>query len=518
MSSTYIVIAPAYLVVGVPSTFTIVVTGAVPAAFTVTPVFSGTGGLATITPTPPVLVSASGVATFTATVAQGGSYIGTYTNSGSLTNPGGPSLAAFNAASITMASATCASDGQTITIPCTGVIGSLSPTSAITSITATVDGNAATFSAVTASGSTITAVLTTPITGSSQILLTMLAGNGGNLTDTALDCSVGQANFPVTTTSTGGLITITRAIQNAQLSALNISNPTLLASLISAASKLIQKYCHRLFNVTSLSEYYNGGWYNNLDPLCLEQLPVLSISRLSINPQTVITITNTSTANQRATVATIPSTDGLSCSSLTLVTVASAVSSTTTLSTTTYPTIAALVAAINGIGSGWSALANPGYSLYASADLRTYQGAISALTPSAGAQLLIFIENLTPYLFGSGDFGTAGEWNGQVPQSAWALDAKRGVIYGTFPPGQQNVRIDYIAGFADAAGNTLIPDDLQEAVVQTVVFLYLSGTRDYTMKSEGLGPYRYELAANASLPQHVRDILSRYWLPDKVTA
>jgi len=100
------------------------------------------------------------------------------------------------ATAILMSSATVASSGSTISVPTSGSNGTLSPTSAITGFSVTVNGLAYTTSAATASAATVT--LTTTQTVPIGAIVTLTLSTGSNLTDSASHTPVGQTGFPAT--------------------------------------------------------------------------------------------------------------------------------------------------------------------------------------------------------------------------------------------------------------------------------------------------------------------------------
>ena len=83
-------------------------------------------------------------------------------------------------------------------------------------------------------------------------------------------------------------------------SSFSAAETTLLAQLVTSVSKAVKRYCRREFDSQTFDELYNGtGAYR----LVLDQYPVLGVSRVATGPKTVLTVKNTSGANQRATVA-----------------------------------------------------------------------------------------------------------------------------------------------------------------------------------------------------------------------
>lgn len=293
------------------------------------------------------------------------------------------------------------------------------------------------------------------------------------------------------------LITVSRATQNAALSALNASNAAYLASLITAASDAIRRACNRDFSQSTYTEYYSGsGSSGTVEPLRLRQFPVTEITRVATSPRAALHVQNTDgLGNQRATVETTPT-------SVRLLRVASASSVTVDLAFATYPTIALLAAAANALGGGWNATAVGDFANWPSSELKPLQGAANALI--GGRDLEVYTEDLQPYLdwppgdpSGDGGRGFCG----------WRLDDETGELFGRFPRGQLNVRIDYTAGFAT------IPQPVQEAAVQLVQDLYNAGLVNNTLKKAMLGAGSFELKSDtqtASLSGKVSMLLAPY--------
>ena len=273
------------------------------------------------------------------------------------------------------------------------------------------------------------------------------------------------------------LITNARAIQCASLATLNISNPAYLASLISAASDAIRNACNRDFSQATYTEYYSGGIYIR-EPLRLRQFPVLEITRIAANPRPALLVQNVDAGtNQRATVETTTT-------SLRIVRIASATPVTNDLPFTTYPTLAQMAAAINALGGGWQSQVIGEFAAWPSADLKPLQGAATALF--GGRQLELYTEDLQPFI----NWPPGDPWGGESGSQSltgWRLDDETGEIFGRFPRGQLNVRIDYSAGF------TTPPQAIQEAAAQLVVDLYNAGLVNNTLKKATLGTGSFEL-------------------------
>ena len=290
------------------------------------------------------------------------------------------------------------------------------------------------------------------------------------------------------------LITTSRAIQHAALSTLNSTNPSYLSSLLTTASDLIRRTTHRDFTQTTYTEYHSGGIYIR-EPLRLRQFPVLQISRVAMSPRPALLIQNTSPlTNQRATAETTPT-------SLRLTRIASAVTTTTDLAFTTYPTLASLATAINSTGAGWTATVLNSLNNYPSTDLRPLQGATTAL--QLGCTLELYTEDCPAFPHfppGDCDYSTS-------PSFGWRLDDETGELHAHFPRGRLNIRIDYTAGFPT------IPQSIQEAAVQLVLDLYNAGLVNNTLKKATLGTGSFELqeqSTTAVLSGKVSMLLSPY--------
>jgi hypothetical protein len=291
------------------------------------------------------------------------------------------------------------------------------------------------------------------------------------------------------------LITTSRAMQNASLAALGGSNAGYLASLITAASDAIRRVCNRDFSQTAYTEYYSGGIYIR-EPLRLRQFPVLEITRVATNPRPAIRVQNVDNGtNQRATVETTPT-------SLRVFRMASATPITNDLPFASYPTIASMAAAINALGGGWAAQTIGEFANWPSADLKVLQGAATALF--GGRELELYTEDLQPFLcWPPGD-----SWgDGSQTPCGWRLDDETGELFGRFPRGQLNLRIDYTAGFAS------IPQAVQEACVQLALDLFNAGLVNNTLKKATLGAGSFELkdqTKTATLSAKVGVLLAPY--------
>jgi hypothetical protein len=290
------------------------------------------------------------------------------------------------------------------------------------------------------------------------------------------------------------LISPQRATQNATLATLAApvtsgGNPAYLASLISAASDAVRKYCSRDFVLTAFSEYYTIGAQPPGVPFLLRNFPVIEITRVACANQCLL-VQNSGGANQRATVET--TTTGVK-----LVTVSSGISTPTTLLYSTYVTIQAVATAINALGNGWGTSIWSGqtgsYALWPSADLKPLQGAVSAL--NAGAYLEIYDD----YQSGTGAYG----WEHSSGGPGWRLEPETGELYMRIRRGPLELRVDYTAGF------TSVPQAVQEATVAVAQSLYQSSLANSAYSSVKLGNTSVEIAKKF-FPDLAKALLSGY--------
>jgi hypothetical protein len=279
------------------------------------------------------------------------------------------------------------------------------------------------------------------------------------------------------------LITIPRATQNPALASLNATNPAYLASLVTAASEAVRRECGREFILSAFTEYHSGGIYIR-EALRLRQYPVAEITRVAASPRPAMLVENVDPiTNQRATFET-------TATALRLVTVASAVLTTTDLLYATYPTVAQLAAAVNGLGDGWSASVRNEFANWPSADFKALQGAVGAL--NGGRDLEMYTEMVQPFAAWplAGDFD-----DGFQSATGWRLDEHTGELFGRFPRGQLNIRIDYRAGYST------VPQAIQEACVQLTQDLYQAALVNNTLQKSTLGASSVTLKNTSTAPQ-----------------
>ena len=267
------------------------------------------------------------------------------------------------------------------------------------------------------------------------------------------------------------LITLARAYQNLQ----GITGvDALLQALITSASDAVEKYCRRRFLSTAYDEIYNGTGDRRL---LLRQYPIQSVQSVRYRPVTVLKVINNNTGlNQQARV-TVTSTG------LTLVRVASGVSSSNSLTFAGNVTLQALATAITALDNGWSAqvVGDGGgdYGLWPSADLyvapaygdgATSQGALTARGQYAEIKLHTY--ELAGY-----QFDPRGWLLRAIPYTDPELLHPEDLIW---PIGINNFRVQYTAGYAT------VPEAVQEACAEWVAFLYFNTQRDPFLQSQAI--------------------------------
>lgn len=259
-------------------------------------------------------------------------------------------------------------------------------------------------------------------------------------------------------------------------------------TLLSAASRAIQRYCRRDFAATTYDELYHGSGERRL---LLRQYPLVSVQSVRYRPVTVLKITNTNTTLNQQARASLTST-GLS-----LFRSASGVASTdTSVTFASNITLTALANAINTLGNGWSAQVVGDYGSWPSADLRGPQGAL----PACGqfAELKLHTAELSGY-----QIDERRGWLLRVlPSADPELRHPEDLVW---PLGIDNFRVQYTAGFST------VPEDVQEACAELVATWFQQRGRDLSLKTEDTaGTYRYEADPNDQLPRRVRALLRPY--------
>jgi hypothetical protein len=301
--------------------------------------------------------------------------------------------------------------------------------------------------------------------------------------------------------ATGDLITAARAVVN--LPGVSAGDSSV-ATLVTAASRAVQKYCRRYFVSTAFDELYSG---NGQRRLFLRQIPILSVESVRYRPVTVLTAQNTdTTTNQQARVS-------VTSTGLALKRVASGTATTNTLTFAGNATLTALANAIAALGGGWTAQvvgdAN-NYGKWPSADLycpqgptagdfdATYAGQGALTAWGQNAELKMHTYELAGY-----QIADRGGWLLRaIPYTDPELLHPEDLVW---PVGVNNLRVQYTAGF------TTVPEDVQEAAAELVASWYKRLGRDLSLRRESAGGVT-QIQFPTEFPPAVLSLLAPYRL------
>jgi hypothetical protein len=275
--------------------------------------------------------------------------------------------------------------------------------------------------------------------------------------------------------------------------------PTI-STLITSASRAVQKYCRRDFVAQAYDELYNG---NGDRRLILRQYPLVSVQSVRYRPVTVLKIQNNlaNTPIARVSVSNV---------GLTLVRVTSGVTSTdTSVAFASNATVVALQNAVNALGNGWSA-AGQGYDQWPGADIYCPNGIVGSAGPLPSSQGALtaagqFAElKLHTYELAGYQLQQRQGWLLRaIPYTDPELLHPEDLIW---PVGINNFRVQYTAGYAT------VPEDVQEATAQLIASWFVQRGRDLTLQSESThGSYSYSAAVNqGQMPDRVRALVRPY--------
>ena len=285
------------------------------------------------------------------------------------------------------------------------------------------------------------------------------------------------------------------------------SADSLLGTLITAVSDLIEKYCRRRFVSTAYDELYNGTGDRRL---LLRQYPVQSVQSVRYRPVTVLKITNTVPANVQARVS-------VSSTGLTLVRVNAGIRTTdTSVTWAGNPTLTAVANAVNALGNGWSAQVvgdATNYGSWPSADLywansygdplegsgiQSAQGALQCVAGSF-AELKMHTYELQGY-----QWDARGWLLRAIPYTDPELLHPEDLV---FPTGINNFRVQYTAGYST------VPEAVQEACAEWVAALYFEVNRDPALLSSAQSGLRLTFGkgvAEPGPPAYVDRLLAPY--------
>jgi hypothetical protein len=261
-----------------------------------------------------------------------------------------------------------------------------------------------------------------------------------------------------------------------------------LPRVITAASDAVRRSCgDRDFDLRQYDRIFALGLDGGVS---LPQIPVQKVSRVAAGRAPALTIVNTDrSTNQRATVEFECSGDesvGITYTGILLARKASGVTATAPLEFASYPTIAALAAAVNALGGGWSATTAAGFEAWGTDELIAQDD--TAQDTFSGATLDVWANDLQGC---------------KVAKRTGELDVSSGRVLGVdgprWGPGWEvfeldereaysKVRVVYTAGFAT------IPAPVQQAVAMTAAAMFSALMTDPRLASSSDGDFSYDVA------------------------
>lgn len=261
----------------------------------------------------------------------------------------------------------------------------------------------------------------------------------------------------------GDFITITDL--KSEMGITGAGNDTLLTAMVSMVQSMWDMLTNRTWGETTHAERYNGLG----SILSLKNYPVTSVDYIKCGQEEAIKIGNTgkhSTATVAVTSAGITLTlDG----------------SSSTLTFADYGTMTLLVAAVNALGSGWSATVQGSYGDWKTTELITRYSSDC-------------LDSDWIYLY--------------VPKTylqKYTLDIDSGKLTGSFPEGEQNIYIKYTAGYTAAT----VPDWLKQMLIRQASHWYRQAKDqkwDMSSKSEPAG------GGTVAFTRLQHNLLPDYWI------
>jgi hypothetical protein len=283
-----------------------------------------------------------------------------------------------------------------------------------------------------------------------------------------------------------------------------------LPGIISSASSLLRLKCNeRYFDLRTLTESYDVSLNGYVR---LWQEPVQIVTRVQGQPNLALTVYNNSSSVQAAQVYFSFTGDeggygsnARTATGIVLNWVANGTPATQTLLFATYPTIGQLAAAINAVGSGWTAQVIDDFGSWQCTELTggfIAQGCTGNDLPetSASFNVLTDLNNCrliprTPMLY------VGQQRGGNILANRWGPGGQE--LWGDTNDNPGEVKVTYQAGFST------IPADVQNATVQLVKYMLELLKQELLLKSEAAGDYRYELSLESvsAMPKPVWEMI-----------
>lgn len=241
------------------------------------------------------------------------------------------------------------------------------------------------------------------------------------------------------------------------------TDDAILEACIERASGAVERYCARKFGQTRYWEWHDG---NEAGRLRLRQAPTIVVRAVLTGSQSLMTVRSTLSSDAFSSVSVREDRLVLNRMSST------GASTTTEIMFTQYETVAEVAAQANAV-TGFAA------SSLLDAPARH-------LRRFAGREL----RNSTAYLEGPTD-----------SLVDYVVDVDTGVLFGSFPSGDQTILVDYTAGYER------IPDDVKQATLMVAANYYRDRQRDMGIQSESLGGYSYSRRSADETRAAMADIL-----------
>lgn len=248
------------------------------------------------------------------------------------------------------------------------------------------------------------------------------------------------------------------------------ASDALLNLLIPAVSAQIERYCDRVFALTT---YKERVWSDGGRVLYLPQYPVAELRRIMTDTKRAMTVKNTSTDALSATMQVSQEQDKVY---LNVIGGASAGNLNVAIGGNT---LAQLKAAIEALGVNWAVTVLSGCDDYPGAELLPFTGA-DALSPAYG-ECLVLAEPMD-------DLDVHPD-SGRVECTGGNFAANK------------YIWIEWTGGYA------AIPADLELLATRAVADVARQSTRDLTLKSEKLGDYAWTAA---DIAVNVAAVVDRY--------
>lgn len=259
---------------------------------------------------------------------------------------------------------------------------------------------------------------------------------------------------------------------------------------VNAASDVARRFCNRRFTRSTYTIYRSPS----IDGLILlDEFPVNSVLRISSGLDTAISVSADQVAFQIAYVSFDSSGDfagsgtDQSYTGITLNSVADGVAVQTVIPFAMNAKISDLVDSINAI-PGWTAtIPLASYAAWPTSEIYCEDSAQGAMT-DGGVTLQVFsrdIRGSVDHRTGMLCIGTGYNSVGFGPR--WGPDWTGFDCPSLVASPSNVIRIVYDAGFSN------IPPAVQQAVAEVAKAILVRFKEDYTLKSESIGSYKYEL-------------------------